>query len=295
MNPRMRNILLLAACLAALRPAFAADAADPCRTAEPTAGCRAPRPWFDPTRLYLELADRAGGPHSMWRYEIEDPGNLAITLDDSAHGGPPQGRMMLVGGRFLVTRDIPLQKHHERDPLVIGTLHFQLLVQLLRAAFPDGPQSVTAERTVEIANDKESIAVGTFGATDVFTPPWKLKAKAARVDRQTIDYQLDFSFHTEAAPETEYAMKLRGQWIKDDKAPVLPDDLPLAGWTMHYVGGDPRAFDSGIILEYAERRRKGGLNTLGALRAAARAEPAELAKRPPGATSQPAAPGAARP
>ncbi|MBI4694942.1 MAG: hypothetical protein HY749_13055 [Gammaproteobacteria bacterium] len=280
MNTRITTMLLLGVWLTALPAVQAADAVDPCKSPEPPASCRQAPPWFDPTRVRLELSDREGGPHSVWDYAIQDPGNLAITLDDSTHGGPAHGRMMLVAGRFLVTKDIPLEKKHEREPLVVATLHFQLLVQLLKAAFPEGPQSVTKEQTVEVTNDKQPIAVGTFAGSHLFTPPWKLKAKAARADEHTVDYQLDFTFHAEAAPETEYFMKLRGQWTKDAQPATIADDTSVEGWTMHYVGGNPRAFESGVILEYGAQRRQGGLKTVGALRAAARAESEKLAQPP---------------
>ncbi len=85
---------------------------------------------------------------------------------------------MVINGRsqWMLTKNVPLEKGYEIDPLDGAVLNLKLVLEFLRAAAPGGPTAVQGKTTVNIKEEIRSIAVNTASASGGLEAPRTLHA-----------------------------------------------------------------------------------------------------------------------
>lgn len=222
-------------------------------------------PWAELADYTLAVKTPEGAT-GTWKYRaFADASDLALELDTPGPKGRTKGSMLLVGGEAIATHGFEPEKGFEIDPLDVAVLNLKILTQLLDAAMPRGPSSVTAKHAVQHRNDKVPLVVSTPTSNAQFGAPWSLKGTVRRVDAQTVAFDLE----VQAAGATKGE---RARWsfagtaagvAKDRK---LDDATSLAGWSAWRFGPDGKK-GSHAGLKFAATRLDGPIATVRDLRA----------------------------
>jgi hypothetical protein len=149
----------------------------------------------------------------------------------------------------------------------------QLVVTLLDLAFPAGPASVRARHPVKVEQKARAIRIATASAEARLEAPWVLTGTVRR-QAERIEYDLRFSARTAQGP---YSFNARGRWQKEAKPASLDEDMPLDGWTVHWLGPMTTAAADGTTLDYTTQPASRQWNDVAALRKWISEEPARRA------------------
>jgi hypothetical protein len=215
--------------------------------------------WYSPTRVSL-TADAEGAGAGTMVYEIGSNQDLKISTDFEENGKRQTSDVMLINGlgQWMLVKNVPLEKGYEIDVLDVPVLNLKLVLELLRAAAPEGPAQIKERATFHVQEERRSIAVNTASASGGLEAPWSLQATIEPTAPDACSFELTAK-HTET-------MHLRGIWQRTSKAPHFEDDMALEGWHILKIGPIKTTDESGTILDYGAQISKKHPKTLGELR-----------------------------
>lgn len=226
--------------------------ADDCRRATTGDICAQGSPWSAFTQLRLKLAvDGDGQTTTVTKHGTDD---FSVDVED---GSQTTGRMIVIGGRALLMKDVEHERGEEIDALDSPLLLHQLVVVLLDQAFPDGPKSVGASAPIKIKQLARAIHIATPSADLRLIAPWTLSGTARR-SGDGIDYDLEFVFNGDGS---ETSMRFTGLWRAS--AVAAPDDrMTLQGWTVFWLApmsseSKERWADLGALRKYIAEESRG--------------------------------------
>jgi hypothetical protein len=203
------------------------------------AACDRDGPWRKLTRAEVYLAD-PDSPHlEIFRAEF-DPArrDVAIHVDVRRPEGEARGTVLMVGGRMLMVRGLPLERGREIEALDWPLVNIQLAQIVLGRVFPDGPASLKGERAFDHSG-KAPIEYGTASTRGRIEAPWRAEGSAAQVQPGLVTFAFTLSSPLKTGKKTEtLRMRFRGELAMLER-PVLPDDGSLEGWSAFALG--PRA------------------------------------------------------
>jgi len=185
--------------------------------------------WQQYADLHFLLGGSAGEPHVDWRMQRAH-GEFKATI--APPDGDPVTQFVIPSGVYL-SRGLPEEQTHTDAPLEFTGLQGQLLLLLLEEAFPEGPESVTAQaRTRTVTEREKDHAIHFMGGGMEVHPAWRAEVTAQRRGDGRIDFELTYALLDD---DTSH-LHAKGTWTPGPGDWVLPDAEPLKRWTVNYFG-----------------------------------------------------------
>jgi hypothetical protein len=214
--------------------------------------------WYSPTSASIHAQDKDAEVTIL--YEIDANQDLRITMNGVEKRKKQAGTMMVINGKtqWMLAKNMPLEKGFEIDPLDGAVLNLRLVLELLRAAAPGGPTTVSERATFDVKEDNRSIAVSTASASGGLEAPWSLHA--------TIEPIAAGQWSFDLSAKHSRAIHMTGTWQKEDVPPTFDDQMPLDGWQILSIGPIKTTDGNSTILDYGAQISEKHPKTLGELR-----------------------------
>lgn len=195
-------------------------------SAPPLATAKLGDSWHASTSLEMRLREPRSVDH--WVFDSATVGiRRLLPGGTSASTG---GEMLFIEDQLLLVRQINLPVGAELDFVDDLILKHQLVVNLLEAAFPQGPRAVHGSLLVAIDDQGQPIYTETSNTTRVYSPPWTIRARATRTDPETLTYNITFDAQFGGAGNRRARFEIDGRWTKSEAPEALLDDMRLEQW-----------------------------------------------------------------
>jgi hypothetical protein len=214
--------------VAVIIAAGAASAHAACRT--DVEMCAAKSPWFAGNFVTVLVEAQGKGERGFLTFSLPDPSNLKIDSEYSEQGQTRRSSVLLVDDQVMLTRDIAPEKGREIYALDGPVLIYQLVINLLSAAFPEGPDDFKGKSVVDLEEGRRTIAVSTAFSSGLYRAPWRLTGSIRRTNLQSITYAFEFEYSAGGSRKT---LALNGLWAKSNPAPAIDPNLNLADWVAY--------------------------------------------------------------
>jgi hypothetical protein len=196
------------------------------------------------------------------RIETTANGDARISVDIAGGHTRDAGTLMLISGRWIVSRGLIIKHGAEIDFLDAAALNSQLISALLQAALPNGPPESGLTVDVSVSEKSRPITVATNSASGEYGTPWTVQGIVTAASR-SVHYELTFAFTNGKNRRT---VRLSGDVSNPTPPFVILDSMLLDGWTIHRIGPSTRQTPKGTTLDYGARAAKAGAMTVGELR-----------------------------
>jgi hypothetical protein len=120
----------------------------------------------------------------------------------------------------------------------VPVLTVKLLYAVLSRAFPDGPQSVSDARPVDLHETESGIRFSTANASGHITPPWQARGTVKKAADGHLEIDLRVaggSADAQDRPSEKVDMRFQGT-LAHRVLPVFNESMPLAGWKVYGAG-----------------------------------------------------------
>jgi hypothetical protein len=215
--------------------------------------------WYKATRVSVRQEAQDEAISTL--YEISGNHDLKITIDSTKKGKRETGQMMLINGQrqWLLVKNLPLEKGYEIDALDSVVLDLKLVLELLRAAAPGGPNEIKQKTAVDLHESHRSISLSTASASGGIEAPWALRGtiEPNAADQTSFDLTL----------ASDEKVHFGGTWRRDATPPSFTDDMPLDGWQILSPGPMTMSDGNRTVYDYGAQVSKNHPKTLGELRA----------------------------
>lgn len=232
----------------------------PVNACDPQDICASDSLWYRATAVTLSVTDLMSGHRSQLKFVIRDDLNIAIEGESAKNGETIHGKVMLIGGRFLLTKGVDSKEGEAIDALDGCLLPYQLLATALSQAYPDGPDSIQGSKSVDIKEELRGIRIATQSAEGYYPPPWSLSGSTERVDARTIAFSLVFKV---LDPKSRAESKFEGRWQKAVHLPVFDPHMSLEGWEEYNLGRYSTQQNNVKIIDYTTKAVAARFSTLG--------------------------------
>ncbi len=230
--------------------------------------CAAGSPWYKANRIDFKISEESSKDFDSIKFELADNRDVLLTTSNNRKGEKNVGRILLVSGRVMLSKDMDLKRGYEIDALDGPSLMYQLVVSLLDQAFPEGPAGASGGKDVTVTGKKLGIKVATMSAGGLYGPPWNLNASLQKAGADHFNFNLLFSFGNSQERPRGVKLRLIGSWEKTAPSPHFPDDMSLEGWTPYSIGPFTQKTDRGTILDFGAQPWQAKSSALGDLRKA---------------------------
>ena len=219
--------------------------------------------WFQMNALTVSESVPGDPDVTKYAFELTPDSDLRVGIESRE----ATGTLMLISG-ILLSKDLPIQAGYEVDAIDGPALTMQLVNKLLAFAAGVQPSKVRTRRVIDVKEPAVAIRVATTSAEGEYSAPWRLKGSLSPSSRESIAFDLTFSFKARAAEE--YTMVFTGRWERRSSPPLFPDSLSLKGWRVFTFGISERSDSQGTAIDYGAAPSPAAYDTVGALRAAHR-------------------------
>ena len=203
--------------------------------------CVTQSPWFD-LNVHTFTMTRDNSEEDLWiRISMSD--RKEYRIEQRLPGEERTGVMMVMGGGYLLMKDVDVPRGYEVQALDGPALMSNLGLTLLHLLFPQGPGSLAGSGVPDVAavEKDHAVRISSPGASASFGAPWGVKGTVGATTG-SVTYDLVFDcFMTDSmgrpveTPEP-LTMTLKGQWERRPQAPVFPDDMDISAMTVLYLG-----------------------------------------------------------
>ena len=216
-----------------------------------------PTDWFKASHIEVRIKDAAVTYAVVTDTTLNGDSRIEITSSTSGESGT----ILLIAGRWMITKDIRLAEGSEIDALDRAALSMQLALTLLTRAFPKGPASVTKDGDVSIEEPSQPITISTQSASGSFSAPWKVTGHVRHESPARLAFDVTFSARNTPGIHLEGAAEFRPSTVE------IGNDLSLDGWTVYEIGPRTQTSEGKTTLDYGARRIERVYKTVGDLRA----------------------------
>lgn len=198
------------------------------------------------------------------RFEIAPEGDARIAIERRDGSSRTTGTILLIGGRWMVTRGFGASAAGEIESLDRAVLDSQLVIVLLTAALPDGPPVPGPPQHVRLAEKTNPIRISTASTSAEYRAPWTVVGTVTvPAADAAASYQLSFTYADQGLARTVDFAGSAGT----ARSPLdLPDSMKLAGWKIRKL---PQSLESSLTAvppDAAAPKRAQRAATLGELR-----------------------------
>ena len=183
-------------------------------------------------RVSQTVPGRPGSASS--RFEVAANGDARITVDQRDDGTRTTGTVLLIGGRWMLSRGFSATASKDIDALDVAALNSQLVIVLLAAALPGGPPAPGPPQHVRFAEKTNPIRIATASASAEYGAPWTVTGSVTVPGANApATYQLSFTCSAQGIART---MEFAGSAGNPNPPVEFPDSLKLAGWKLRRLG-----------------------------------------------------------
>jgi hypothetical protein len=198
------------------------------------------------------------------RLEMGANGDTRITVDTREGSSHTKGTIVLIAGRWMLTRGFTPTPGAEIDEMDAAALNSQLVIRLLSVVLPKGPPTPGPPLHVSFSEKANPIQVNTTSASGEYGVPWSVDGTVAVEARGApATYWLRFTFSEQGRA---MVLNLAGS-IADSGPPLtFSDSMTLSGWTIHKIGTYQEQLPNGTKFDYGARPQIPAATTVGQLR-----------------------------
>jgi len=168
------------------------------------------------------------------RFEVAANGDARITVDQRDDGTRTTGTILLIGGRWMLSRGFTATASKDIEALDLAALNSQLVIVLLTAALPDGPPAPGPPQHVRFAEKTNPIRIATASASAEYGAPWTVTGSVTVPGANApATYQLAFTCSDQGIART---MEFAGSAGNASPPVDFPDSMKLAGWKLRRLG-----------------------------------------------------------
>jgi hypothetical protein len=224
--------------------------------------------WYAGNRISTTVIPDGGTQGPNFAIELGPNNDASVVINDPSAAGQQDTRILLVAGRWMVTKGLTIEPGYEIDALDGPMLVMQTVILLLEKAVPAGPDPIRSEIAIDVTEKFRDLRVNTQSAEGHYPAPWQVKGTVARRSSTVIAFDLSFYCKAEDTGGTQL-IRYTGTWEHDPVTPRLPEQMSLKGWQVFSIGPTKRREDDGAtIIDYGTQQHKTGYATLADLRKA---------------------------
>jgi hypothetical protein len=175
------------------------------------------------------------------RFEVAPDGDARIAIERRDGSSRTTGTILLIGGRWMLTRGFGVSADKEIESLDLAVLDSQLVVVLLTAALPDGPPAPGPPQHVRFAEKTNPIRMSTASTSVEYQAPWTVVGTVTvPAAGAAANYQLSFTWSDRGTART---VDFAGSAGNAKSVLDLPDSMKLTGWKIRRV---PQSLESSL-------------------------------------------------
>jgi hypothetical protein len=227
--------------------------------------------WYAGNRIMVQVIPPAQKLGPTFTIELGQSDDASVVINDPSAVGQQETRILLVAGRWMVTKGLIIEPGYEIDALDGPVLVMQTVTLLLDKAVPAGPDTIQSQIAIDLIEKLQSLRVNTQSAEGEYPAPWQVKGTVVRRSPTIIAFDLNFVCKAEDTGGTQ-SIHYAGTWERDPVTPALSEQMSLKGWQVFWVGPSKRRDrDGATIIDYGAQQRNAGYATLADLRKASQA------------------------
>jgi hypothetical protein len=191
--------------------------------------------WMRGNKVLLGVTQEQVGFSAQWRFQRLDNGDIVLDMDEQRAGRPLAGSLILVGSGAVALKSFRPEQGKELDVINGPLMMLQLTLRLLERSVPAGPQSLTSDRQVAIAEQAAGVKTGGIGTDGEFFAPWSLKGTIGPGGKGLVKFDLEFSSSSHSTGGKRYETAIVGIWQQTGTPLSYPDGFSLRGWRVHQI------------------------------------------------------------
>jgi len=176
-------------------------------------------------------------------FEVAANGDARIAVELRDDGTHTTGTILLIAGRWMLTRGFASKAGKEIEALDVAALNAQLVIVLLTAALPGGRPTPGPPQHVRFAEKGKPIRIATASTSAEYHAPWTVTGSVTVPEADApASYQLSFTYSEAGVART---LDFAGS-VADAKSPLdLPDSMKVEGWKIRRLSTTPQSSSSG--------------------------------------------------
>jgi len=218
-----------------------------------------------PNDIHVAQSEPGRPASASTHFEVAANGDARIAVDLRDDGTHTTGTILLIGGRWILTRGFASKAGKEIEALDVAALNSQLVIVLFTAVLPGGRPAPGPPQHVRFAEKVKPIRIATASTSAEYHAPWTVTGSVTVLEADApASYQLSFTYSEQGVART---LDFAGS-LADAKSPVdLPDSMKLAGWKIRRLSTTPQSSPSGTQTDAGAHQSPPKVETLGELRA----------------------------
>jgi hypothetical protein len=217
-----------------------------------------------PNDIRVSRSAPGEAPSVSAHFEVAPGGDARIEMERRDRSSRTAGTILLIGGRWMVTRGFGASSASEIESLDRAVLDSQLVIVLLTAALPAGPPPPGAPQHVRFAEKTNTIRISTASTSTEYRAPWTVVGTVTLRDADAAtNYQLSFTYSDQGVART---LDLAGSAGTARPPLDLPDTMKLAGWKIRRLPQSLESSLSAAAPDAAPQKSAQTAATLGELR-----------------------------
>jgi hypothetical protein len=213
--------------------------------------CGKPTPWDEFNQFELKVTIPGKPGYSSWK-GVFDKESLDIKIEAELSDGAKitKSEILMVGGRVLAIRGDMTETADEIDVLDAPIMQQQLVLRLLGAVLPGGPEKGNGAHKVDYKSDRTGIQFATPSAQGFISAPWRVSGNVKILAPNVVEYQLQLTAAGNLAVQgKEYDAGFEGRLAKTASA-TINDSMSLSEWKVFDVGVQARKEGNGTTYDY---------------------------------------------
>jgi hypothetical protein len=218
-----------------------------------------------PNDIHVAQSEPGRPGSASTHFEVAANGDARIAVDLRDDGTHTTGTILLIGGRWILTRGFTSKAGKEIEALDVAALNSQLVIVLLTAVLPGGRPAPGPPQQVRFAEKVKPIRIATASTSSEYHAPWTVTGSVTVPEAEApASYQLSFTYSEQGVART---LDFAGS-VADAKSPLdLPDSMKVAGWKIKRLSTTPQSSSSGTQTGEGALHAPPKVATLGELRA----------------------------
>jgi len=198
-------------------------------------------------------------------FEVSPNGDARIAVELRDDGARTTGTILLIAGRWMLTRGFASRAGKEIEALDAAALNSQLVIVLLTAVLPGGRPAPGPPQQVRFAEKAKPIRIATASTSAEYHAPWTVTGSVTVPEADApASYQLSFTYSQEGVART---FDFAGSVADAKSALDLPDSMKVEGWKIRKLSTTPQSSSSGTQSGDGAQHALPKVATLGELRA----------------------------
>jgi hypothetical protein len=202
----------------------------------------APAAWA-PNDIRVAQSEPGRPASASTHFEVAANGDARIAVELRDDGTHTTGTILLIAGRWMLTRGFASKAGKEIEALDVAALNSQLVIVLLTAVLPGGRPAPGPPQHVRFAEKGKPIRIATASTSAEYHAPWTVTGSVTVPETGApASYQFSFTYSEEGVART---LDFAGS-VADAKSPVdLPDSLKVEGWKIKRLSTTQQSSSSG--------------------------------------------------